>query len=238
MPTVASGLTLTDSARVGGDLDYKSSTEAQISPGAEISGNVVREERPEKPTRTVADEILRNLRSLVTLVLVGLLLMWLAPGWTRRLADRVQTRPLPSLGWGVLGFIGFVVLAIVILLATILLAVILGLLTLGGLVGLIVFLGILAEAVLVLIFLISTRYLAQIVVSFLVGRLILGRVQPDRATGRVIPLVVGLVLYAILRAIPVLGPIVGVVVALLGLGALSYWIWVMLRRPAQPPPEV
>jgi hypothetical protein len=241
VPTVEHGLTLTDSARVGGNLNYKSSTEAQISPDAEIRGNVVREERPaeERPTRTVADVVLGHLRSLLALVLVGLLLMWLAPGWTRRLADRVQARPLPTLGWGILGFIGFIALAVAIVLATILLAVIFGLLTLGGLVGLIIVLGILVEAALVVVFWISTSYLAQIVVSFLVGRLLLERTRPDWAAGRILPLVVGLILYVILRAIPVLGPIVGLVVVLLGLGALSHWIWVTLRRrPAEPPPEV
>lgn len=76
-PTVEPGLTLTDSAQVGGDLKYKSSAEAQISPAAQIGGQVVREERPaeEEPTRTIVDEILDNLRSLIALILVGLLLM-------------------------------------------------------------------------------------------------------------------------------------------------------------------
>jgi hypothetical protein len=46
-----------------------------------------------------------------------------------------------------------------------------------------------------------------------------------------------LVVYAILRAIPVLGLIIGLLVVLVGLGALSNWIWMKLRRrPAQPPP--
>lgn len=239
MAAVASGLTLTDSARVGGDLTYESSTEAQISPAAQISGDVFHEERPveEEPTRTIVDEILDNLRSFIALVLVGLLLLWLVPNWTRRLADRVQARPLPSLGWGVAGFVGFIALAIAILLATILLAVILGLLTLGGLIGLIILLGILAELALVLAFWISTGYLAQIIVSFLGGRLLLERVRPNWAAGRVLPLIIGLILYVILRAIPILGPLVGLVVVLLGLGALSHRIWVTLRRrPDQPPP--
>jgi membrane protein required for beta-lactamase induction len=61
--------------------------------------------------------------------------------WTRRLSDTVQIRPLPSFGWGILGFIVFIALAIAILLATILLAVIFGLLTLGSLVLLFIGLG-------------------------------------------------------------------------------------------------
>lgn len=240
IPPVESGLTLTDSARVGSDLTYESSTEAQISPAAQIEGEVIREERPateEEPARTLTDWVLDSLRSLLGLVLVGLLLMWVAPNWTRRLADMVQARPLASLGWGVLGFIIFIALTIAILLATILLAVLFGFLTLGGLVGLIVGLGILAEAALIVAFLVTTMYLAQIVISFLVGWLILRRAQPERASGRVLPLLIGLILYVILRAIPVLGWIVGLVVVLLGFGVISNWIWTRFhRRPAESPP--
>jgi hypothetical protein len=242
IPTVPPGLTLTDTARVGGDLTYTSSTQAQISPDAQIDGEVNSTIRPaaqQEPTRTAADVVLDIVRSFIALLVVGLLLMWLAPASTRDLSEMVRTRPLPSLGWGILGFILYIALAIAILLATILLAVILGLLTLGGLVLLIIGLGVLAEIILALAFWISTGYLAQIVVSFLVGRLLLERALPERATGRVLPLVVGLILYVILRAIPILGFIVALVVVLLGFGALCNWIWELFRRrPAHPSPEV
>jgi hypothetical protein len=95
---------------------------------------------------------------------------------------------------------------------------------------------VLAEVALVITFLISTNYLAQIIVSFLAGVLVLEGAGPGRGSGRVLPLVVGLVLYVILRTIPVLGFIVGLVVVLLGLGALSHWVWTKLRhRRAQSP---
>lgn len=245
VPTVESGLTLTDSARIGGNLSYKSDAEARINPGAQIEGEVIPQERPaaeeeEEPTRSAAaDWVLGNLRSFVELVLVGLVVIWLASGWIRRLAGRVLDRPLASLGWGLLSLIAFFVSGIGILLATILLAVIFGLLTLGGLVALIVVVGLLAEALLGLAFWVSTGYLAQIVVSFLAGLLVVEAVWPGRGTGqRVLPLVLGLILYVVLRAIPVLGPIVGLVVVLFGLGALSNWIWTKFRRSraAQPPP--
>src|SRR5215207_1419398 len=235
---VESGLTLTGSAVVGGNLTYESSTEAQIDPGAQIDGEVFATERPEEePAYTMADAVLDNLRSFVALLLVGLLLVWIAPNWIRRRAGTVLERPLASLGWGVLGLIVFLVLGAAILLATIVLAVIFGLLTLGGLVILIVGLGLLAEMVLLLAFWISMNYLAQIIVSFLAGVLLVEAVRPGRGSGRVLSLVVGLILYVILRAIPVLGLIVGLVVVLLGLGALFHWVWTKLRRsPAAPPP--
>lgn len=244
IPTVESGLTLTDSALIGGNLTYQSSTEAQIDSGAQIEGDVVREERPveeeeEEATRSpFAVALLDALGSLVSLVLVGLLLMWLVPGWIRRRAHTVLDRPLASLGWGLLGLIAFPILGMVILLVTVLLAIVLGLLTLGGLVALIIILGLLAEAALVLIFLITTNYLAQIIVGFAAGVLLLESVLPGRGTGRVLPLVVGLIVYVILGAIPVLGPIVGLIVVLLGLGALFSWVWTTtVRRGHTRPPS-
>jgi cytoskeletal protein CcmA (bactofilin family) len=241
IPTVESGLTLTDSALIGGNLTYQSSTEAQIDPGARIEGDVVREERPieeEEATRSPgAETVLEALRSLVSLVLVGLLLMWLAPGWIRRRAYTVLDRPLASLGWGLLGLIAFLIMGMVILLVTILLGIVLGLLTLGGLVALVIILGLLAEAALVLIFLITTNYLAQIIVGFVAGVLLLESVLPGRGAGRFLPLVVGLIVYVILRAVPVLGPIVGLIVVLLGLGALLIWVWTTVRRGHTPPPS-
>src|SRR5215204_3699173 len=243
IPTVEPGLTLTDSALIGGNLTYQSSTEAQIDPGARIEGDVVHEERPveeeeEEAARSpLTETVLDALRSLVALVLVGLLLVWIAPGWIRRRAYTVLDRPLASLGWGLLGLVAFPILGVVVLLVTILLAIVLGLLTLGGLVALIIVLGLLAEAALVLALWISTGYLALIVVSFFAGVLLVEAIRPGRGRGRVLPLVVGLILYVVLRAIPVLGPLVSLAVVLLGLGAISHWIWTKLRRSrATAPP--
>ena len=239
VPTVQPGLTLTDSAKVGGDLNYESSAEAQISPDAQIGGQVnptIRTtQQEEKTTTPVANVVFSILRSFVALLLVGLLLVWLVPRWLRRRAGTVLDRPLASFGWGVLAFIGFLALGIAILLATILLTIIFGVLTLGGLVLLFIALGVLAEAVLVTVFLVSTNYVAQVIVSFLAGVLVLEGFRPGRDTGRVLPLVIGLILYVILRAIPWLGFIVGLAVVLLGLGALSHWGWSKLRhRRGQP----
>jgi len=238
--TVESGLALTGSATVGGNLTYESSTEARIDPQAQIEGEVIGEERPAEEaedTYTFADAVFDNLRSLVALLLVGLLLIWIAPNWVRRRAGTVLDRPLASLGWGLLGLVAFLALGVAILLVTLVLAVILGLLTLGGLVALIVVLGLLAEMVLFLAFWISTNYLAQIIVSFLAGVLLVEAVRPGRGSGRVLPLVVGLFLYVILRTIPVLGLIVVLAVVLLGMGALFHWVWTKLRRSlaASPP---
>jgi cytoskeletal protein CcmA (bactofilin family) len=242
IPSVEPGLTLTDTARVGGDLRYESSSRGDIASGAQIGGDVSYEQRPAEevqPAQTgAAAVLLESLRRFVVLLLIGLLLVWLAPRLVRGAADTVRNQPLLSFGWGVLDFLIVGVLVFVVLAATILLAIVFGLVTLGGLIPAIVSIGVLTDAVLVVAFLISVFYVAPVVVSFLGGRMLLGQFQPDPAAGRVLPLVIGILLYVILRAIPIVGAVVAVIVVLLGLGALSIWAWRTVRGGASTLPPV
>jgi cytoskeletal protein CcmA (bactofilin family) len=227
MPSVPMGLNVDEGARIGGKLDYTSAGEWSIPAGV-VAGAITRHE-PEieveeevvvSPARRVADWFLRHLRRLITLLLVGLLIVWVVPGWTRRVAGALQAKPLPSLGWGVVSIAVFILALLVILIATIIVAVILGTITLGGLAGTTASTGILIMALLVFFFSIAVTYITKVVVSFLGGRLILARLKPDWAEGRIWPLVVGVVLFIIITAIPILGGLVNLVVVLLGLGAL------------------
>ncbi|MGB3632527.1 MAG: hypothetical protein WA982_00650 [Rubrobacteraceae bacterium] len=234
LPDVEPGLTLTDSARVGGNLNYESSTRGDIASGAEIAGNVnyqeVAADEAAEPGPTGATAVLLDsARRFVTLLLIGLLLVWVTPGLVRGAADVLRDRPLISLGWGALDFVVFGVAALLVLLATVLLALGFGLVTLGGLAAAIIGLGTLAEVVLAVVFAIAIGFLAPVIVSFLGGRMLLGWALPDRAEDRVLPLVAGLILYVLLRAIPILGILVAIAVALIGLGALSIWIWTKLK---------
>jgi cytoskeletal protein CcmA (bactofilin family) len=237
MPDVPPGLTLTDSARIEGDLSYEAPQEANISRGAEVGGEVSYRETPAAEEPGPADVVFGHLRRLVALLLVGLLLVWVASRWTGRLADTVRDRPLPSLGWGILSVVGAGAAVFILLLATVLLALVFGLLTLGGLVGPVVGVGLISVAALVVGFALAALYLAPVVVALAGGRLLLGWARPDGTAGRVLPLTLGLILYAALRAIPFAGPIVGLAVALLGLGALSIAIWTALRTSAKTDPE-
>ncbi len=240
IPEVDPGLTLTDTARLGGDLNYESSSRADIAPGAEISGDVNYQEvagvaAEPGPTGATA-VLLDSLRRFVTLLLVGLLLVWLAPGLVRGTADVVRSRPLISLGWGSLDLAIFIAVALLVLFATVLFAIFFGVVTLGGLVAAIIGLGALAEVALAVVFAVVVSYLAPVIVSFLGGRMLLEWIWPDQAAGRVLSLVVGLILYVLLWTVPVLGVLVAIVVVLVGLGALSVWAWTTLRSKTTESP--
>jgi hypothetical protein len=65
-----------------------------------------------------------------------LLLAWLAPRWITRPAEMVQSRPLPSLGVGLVGLIASPIVFFTALGLIIVFAVIFGALSLGNLTGL------------------------------------------------------------------------------------------------------
>ncbi|HEU5099300.1 MAG TPA: hypothetical protein VFU22_09790 [Roseiflexaceae bacterium] len=216
---------MADTARIGGKLTYQSSKQATVDSAAQISGGVayspLTAAQPTSPARSIPG--LPYLQRLASLLLVGLLLLWLVPAWTRRLVDSVEARPLPDLGWGLVAFVAFVAAVAGILVLTIVLAIAFGYLTLGGLVALIVGLGLLINATLVIGYIAFVGYVAAIVVAFMAGRWLLRKFQPAWAEQPIVPLAIGLILYVILTAIPWLGTLIGLLVALLALGAL--WDW-------------
>lgn len=224
MPSVPMGLTVDKGAHIGGKLDYTSASEWNIPAG--VVGGVVTHHKPEVEAEeeevvvSPLSQFLGHLQRLVALLLVGLLIVWVVPGWTKRVADALQAKPLPSLGWGVVTIAATLLAFLVILVAMILLAVVLDLVKLNNLVGTVIVLGLLAIFALAVLFGLAIAYFTKIVVSFLGGRLILGRLNPNWAQGRLWPLVLGLVIFVILTAIPWVGGLISLVVVLLGLGAL------------------
>ena len=112
----------------------------------------------------------------------------------------------------------------------IVLDIIFGVLGFGGLVTTITGLGVLTNVAIIVGFLIAAGYISKIVFSFLVGRMILERVRGTSGTGRFWPMVIGVVLFSIVRAIPILGWFIGLIVTLLGLGALWLMAWEACRR--------
>jgi hypothetical protein len=178
--------------------------------------------------------LIDNLRRLGALTLVGLLLMWIVPRWTRRLVDTVQQQPLPTFGWGLVAAIAVMATALGFGIATGFVAAALGASTLFGLMALTIVLGLLGEATLITATIAFTTFVAQAMASYLGGRWLLERIQPQLAAHRVIPLLAGLVIFVAITAIPILGGIIGFVTAVFALGAL--WIWVNeLRRPPLAP---
>jgi cytoskeletal protein CcmA (bactofilin family) len=242
VPILGPGLHIADTAVISGALKYVSRGEAIIAPGAKIS-QVIREapaptiqpQRERPPERgfgwLVLFWIIAQLRRLFTLIIIGLLLVWLLPRFVPEAAARLRARPWPSLGWGCVGEIAFFVTLPIIFAVIIGLGLLLGIITLGGLQTVFIGIGLVLEGLWGLIFAVVTSYVAKIVIAFLIGTLLLEQARSKSVDSAFWPLIIGIVLYIIVAAIPILGWFATLAATLFGLGAL--WLW--LRDQWWPP---
>jgi cytoskeletal protein CcmA (bactofilin family) len=231
---VASGqATVASGAQVGGDLVFGAGqmrmdgavagsvlgATGNYARGGSVGGSedVTVEEREPAPTAT--DRALGLLRRYVSILIVGLVLLWLAPRLLRGAAVAVRRRPLVGLGLGVLGFIGVIVAVVLVVLVTVLVAIGLGLLGLGSLAGVTGFGGTLAVALICFLFLLAVVFGAQAAVGLGLGGLLFRGDAPP--FGRAfLALAVGVAVVVLLSAIPVVGGFLQAIIVVLGLGAL------------------
>ncbi len=244
VPSLPVGLTIDESASIGGDLNYTANARTAIPAGV-VAGETAFtqyvpevEARPEvvapSPAALVGHWFLRQLRRLITLLLVGALMMWLVPDWTRKIAGVVQAQPLPSLGWGVVAIAAFVLVMLVLVIATVLLAVVFGVVTLGELAGRFAVLGGIVTSTVSFGFSITWAYVTRIVISLLLGQLIFRLFKSTAAEHRWWPMLLGVLIFVIITAIPVLGWLATLATVLLGLGAVWLWgrDWLRSRKAA------
>jgi cytoskeletal protein CcmA (bactofilin family) len=251
VPMVKPGLTIDPGAKIGGSLEYTQNADLALPAGV-VAGKVTRTAQPEQknapaPEKTgaqkVAEWVFQAGRSLVTLLLIGLLLLWLFPLFTASVSNELQSKPWPSLGWGVVAYAGFFFVLLLIVFVMILGAVVFGLLTLGGLSATIVFLGLLALFGIIVGFVLATSFVAKIIVGITLGKWILTRTNPSIASHRYWPMVIGVVITVAVIALltfPLipgfLGGLLNFSIILFGLGAL--WLWgrdKMAKKPEAAP---
>jgi len=239
VPLVTPGLTIDSSAKIAGNLEYTQTKELTF-PGGVVAGKITRsapspdQSRPamqETAGFKVAAWTFNLARSLVTLILIGLLLFWLFPVFFRSLSEKLQSNPWRSLGWGVMAYAAFFFAMLLILFVMILGAIIFGVLTLGGLSGTIIWLGILTLFASFVGFVLITSFVAKIVFGTTIGKWILMRANPALADHKFWPMIIGVAVTVVVIAllsfplIPtgLLGELLNFTVVLFGLGAI--WLW-------------
>jgi hypothetical protein len=176
VPNVRGGLKIGEGALVGGDLEYTSPERSDIPAGV-VQGReqhilqVAPEPEPEEtPVQRVTKWILRNLRRLVGLVVVGLLLVWLVPAWLGCTATNLAERPWPILGLGTATFFGYPVAVLVFLFVLFMVSLLLILVTLGNLGGALIWIGVAIVVLFSVAFGLAITYVSKIVVGFWGGR--------------------------------------------------------------------
>jgi MFS family permease len=236
-----------ESAQIEGDLDYTANAPIDVPAGtvtgeADFTEHVAetREDPERRPTagRLALKWIFKQLRRLVTLLLLGALMMWAVPTWTKTLSATLEAKPGSSLGLGVLAIAAFVAGFIALILVIGAVTAIFGVITLGELARRFVVLGGLITGAVGFSFGLLWRYVTTLVVSLLLGRLIFRLFQSDLEENRWVPMLVGVVAFVILWSIPILGWLVRLLTILVGLGAIWLWAQAALQRDKPQPAPV
>ncbi len=233
MPAVAPGFTIGKEAIIKGNLVYTQSKDVEI-PATVVGGKITRNEPvmdaeyhntyvPPTPTQLALKWVFDLFRTIITLILIGLLIGWMAPKFVNSLSEKIQSTPIASLGWGVVAYAAFFFTILLVLVAMIIGGLFFGVLTLGGVSGSILWIGLLAIFALTVSFVLVTSFLTKIIVAWLGGKMIFKAVNPVLAEHKIWPLILGVIIVALITSLPLIGWLFGLVIMFLGLGAL--WTW-------------
>ena len=163
----------------------------------------------------------RMLREFLTLFILGCLALWILPAASANLTSVFRKQLFPSFGWGILvtmiGFIAMFIIPVVFIGVGILFSAI----SLGGLAP--AYFGIvglaLTLAAAVFLFLVFTG--SMVLGSYAIGEAMLSKSSPVSGGKRFLALFLGVLLIAVTTAIPILGGLWGILVAMTGMGA--FW---------------
>jgi cytoskeletal protein CcmA (bactofilin family) len=232
---VPSGIRISEDAVIGGKLTYKSSEDQadtiEITPAGGISFeyepeiDIDPEPGPEEISRissaaVVASWLLMRVRVFITLMLLGSLVVWQFPSLLKKVGDRGEKESMPSLGWGLVSvmvvYLGAFIIAGLIIAG----AIFFGVITLGELAMVILTIGFSGLGLTLATFGLLVSYGSKLVIAYIVGRLLLRWLAPKYEDQPFWPMLIGVLLYTFLRAIPIFGFVLGVFVTLFGIGAM------------------
>jgi cytoskeletal protein CcmA (bactofilin family) len=237
------GLHIYPQASIGGKLEYSSPVEQPEGIQTTPEGGIEYHYRPSNDVSS-AREVRRDVRvhvvdfggmlmgyvfgvvrEFLTLILLGALAVWLIPSFLTRAAGTIRTKPLPSLGWGflvlVVGLIGLVMAFFAILL----LGLAIGVVTLFGLMGVIFSIGFSAVGLSTALFLALAQYGSKLVVALFLGDAFLRLFRKDYSASAFWPLLLGILMIVLVDAVPILGILVGIFIAIFGMGA----VWLLFQ---------
>jgi cytoskeletal protein CcmA (bactofilin family) len=242
---VPTGIRISEEAQVGGKVTYKSSQNQedaiQISPLGGIdfqfdprleNGDTAREVGI---ATLVGSWFVKRLRDFITLLILGALVIWQLPSLLQKVSETAKAKTGSSLGWGIVTLIVVYVSAFIIAGLIIAGGLFFGVITLGGLSRSIFSIGFSSLGLALAVFGLLVSYVSKLVISFTVGKLILQRMAPTYTEQLAWPMILGILIYVILRALPFfLGWLIGALVTLTGIGAM----WLAYRdRQLQPVEE-
>ena len=227
------GLAVGDQASINGQLVYTSAKSLEENlrnlPLQGVVENIAEPELSQvnadgKVVRKnpFALRIFRMVRQLVGFLLFAVISWKFGKRYFSEASQIAISKPFNSLGVGFVSTLVVYLGALVAFILISLIAILLGVFTLNQLSSLIFLIGIAMIIFTLAVFGILAIFVSKFVLAYWVGGLILNKIE---FTGKNIDawsLIAGIILYIILSAIPVFGWIMGVLVSLIGIGAIWY----------------
>lgn len=250
--TLNPGLHIAEDAEIGGNLSYTSvipqdsaikskpsGTVFYMTPVPNDAGNSVKvSEKPHTSNRILIQigRIIKDMgKNFVSLSILGALALWLIPGLVNGFVQTLKSKPWQSAGIGILTYILSWIAVGLAILVVISVTVLLAFITLGGLSGVFFWSGTAIILVYIIVFGMMVSLGSKVIVSYLVGNWILSQFIKDQPVNPYAALLIGVVIYTLLRAIPFFGGLVAFVAIVFGLGAASYYIINRLqKKPVLP----
>lgn len=180
-------------------------------------------------TERLLEWLLRFGLDFVTFTVLGLLVVLLAPSLLTRGAYRMRVSPWAALGWGMAVFATGIVGLILAALAVVVVSMLFWALSLGALGALTFAVGLFTVLLAGAFYVFLVLFCSKLVAAFLIGRLILTSISPRVADTKVWCMLLGVLVYLLLVAVPYLGWLVAVAATFFGLGA----IWMTVRDTRQ-----
>jgi hypothetical protein len=172
----------------------------------------------------------------ITLLIFGLIGIWLFSSFLKRSAEKLEAKPLQSTGIGLLGLVISVALigvVILVFLLILMLGIGLGALSLWDLAWAVWGVGFSSLGLAFWLSLLFISYGTKVIVAFMVGTFILGRLAPNSVKYKILPLLLGLLIYVLLAWVPFFGWVIAVLVNAAGLGAA----WFAFKDRGQEEPS-
>jgi len=245
------GIRVSDSALIGGKLNYTSSVDVTnkldtITRGAIVyqtpapyekqqnqfdnKRNIKDFDRRSIPGALFGAAALGVMRNFIKLFALGALALWLIVKPFKKLADAAYAEPLKAIGWG------FVLIAIgslavfIIPLVFVMIGILLGFLSLGSL--LYFWFGIVGTVLLLafMVFFFAVFTLSKILAAYLFGKWLMKGLFKQETEKPWLSLLLGVFLYVLIRAIPIMGWLAALTAALIGMGA--FWLAYFQKKTA------
>jgi len=195
-------LTIAGTAKINGDLKYKSDKDAVIDAGAAIKGEVIHNypAAPAVRKSNLADLgwWWGKLISIFSAWVLGLVLISFWREQIIKITDLMLAKIGPSLGWGILALLLTPIIVIILLITII---------------------GLPLAFISLALWLIAI-YASKILVGILVGRSLLNNYWPSKKDSLILAMIIGIIIAWLIFALPFVGGLISLLAILWGLGGI------------------